>query len=150
MTHETYENLMRVQLKRQSQGALQGDWNGVADASRQIVRLNAEMAESISPNAVGHQPPPPLPRLVRPFIVCAAMLQKGRIITGARHYDAIMRSQMKASEGLAWWRGCEQGFIDQRGNFLTRGEAHKLAAANGQILRRCAGDHETLCSENLY
>jgi len=78
------------------------------------------------------------------------MLQNGRIITGARHYDAIMRSQMKASEGLAWWRGCEQGFIDQRGNFLTRREAHKLAVDNSQIRRRCGGDHETLYSENLY
>jgi hypothetical protein len=31
-------------------------------------------------------------------VVCAAMLKEGRIITGARHFDEIMRRQMEATE----------------------------------------------------
>lgn len=44
----------------------------------------------------------------------------------------------------------EQGFIDQRGAFLTREEAHKVATGAGQIIRRCGGDDGRLFSENLY
>jgi len=68
-------------------------------------------------------------------IVCAANRKDGRIITGARHYDKVMREQMIASEGLEWWRSCEQGFINQFGEFLTREEAWVIANANGQIMR---------------
>jgi len=86
------------------------------------------------------------------FVVCAANRHRitGRIITGARHYDTIMRLQMESAEGSEYWKGCEQGFIDQRGNFLTREEARILAYKNGQIRKRCGGDHEKLFSENLY
>lgn len=44
----------------------------------------------------------------------------------------------------------EQGFIDQRGNFLGRQEAWQVAQAAGQIIRRVGGDTEaggTLYSE---
>ena len=54
MTYETYENLSRVQRKRQLQGVSRGDWIAVADAVKQINRLNTEMAESISPLPFGH------------------------------------------------------------------------------------------------
>jgi len=54
MTQETYENLMRVQMKRQRQGAQRGHWNAVSDASLYIARLNEAMAESISPTQSGH------------------------------------------------------------------------------------------------
>ncbi len=82
-------------------------------------------------------------------IVCAAMLKEGRIITGARHFDKIMRAQMEASEGIKWWKSCAQGFIDQFGDFLDRKEAWKIASQRRQIRKRvsCAG---TLYSENLY
>ena len=43
-----------------------------------------------------------------------------------------------------------QGFIDQRGNFLTREEAWIVAEASGQIIRRVGGDGKKLYSENLY
>jgi len=82
-------------------------------------------------------------------IVCAAMLKEGRIITGVRHYDEIMRTQMQASEGLAWWRGCTQGFIDQFGDFLNRQDAWKVADEQGQI-RHEVSTPGTLYSENLY
>jgi hypothetical protein len=93
----------------------------------------------------------------KPWVVCAANRSRvtGKIICGARHWDSIMRQQVKwpteKSAGLPEeWRGAEQGFIDQFGNFLTREEAYKVALGNGQIARRCGGDNGTLFSENLY
>jgi hypothetical protein len=85
-------------------------------------------------------------------IVCSAIKHKdtGRIITGARHFDQIMREQIKASEGIASWRGSPQGFIDQFGDFLDREEAFMVATEQDQIRRRCGGDDGTLFSENLY
>lgn len=81
----------------------------------------------------------------------------GRIILGARHWD----KQMHTHCGLYRYAGypkqdtefSEQGFIDQRGVFLTRQEAWKVAEAAGQIIRRVGGDGAhggTLYSENLY
>ena len=89
-------------------------------------------------------------------IVCAAMRNSaGDIVTGARHYDGIMRQhieRLRESHGHDVWskNDIAQGFIDQRGEFLTREEAHKVAAEAGQIIRRCGGDEGKLFSENLY
>lgn len=83
------------------------------------------------------------PGLLHPvvrLIVCAAVRnrQETIIVCGARHFDGIMRAQIAAmNTAEKIW---EQGFIDQRGNFLTRGEAWKIANAAGQIRRRCGGD----------
>lgn len=84
------------------------------------------------------------------------------IICGARHYDEVMRTailalyshcldldtamKMARHEG---WYGCEQGFIDQKGEFLTREQAWKIAEAAGQI-RQVTGKPGTLYSEDLY
>lgn len=86
------------------------------------------------------------------WIVCAAnrLRESGRIVCGARHFDAIMRAQMVASEGIDVWKRSEQGFIDQFGTFRTRKEAHTIATKNSQIRRRCGGDDGHLYSENLY
>ena len=90
-------------------------------------------------------------------IVCAAVIKEGRIITGARHFDKIMRSQMKSAEGVAWWQGCQQGFIDQFGDFLSRQDAWVVATGQAQIrrevssIRREVSSTGTLLySENLY
>ena len=89
-------------------------------------------------------------------VVCAAMRNSaGDIVTGARHYDGIMRQhieRLRETHGHDVWSksDIEQGFIDQRGEFLTREEAHKVATEAGQIIRRCGGDDGTLFSENLY
>lgn len=91
----------------------------------------------------------PLNRLV----VCAALKHTdGSIICGARHYDddEIMRQQIVRASNASGWRGAEQGFIDQKGVFLTREEALEVAKAAGQIKRRCGGDSKRLFSENLY
>ncbi len=89
---------------------------------------------------------------VYPWIVCAANrhCETGVIVCGARHFDNIMREVMKVSGGFPHWLNCDQGFIDQKGVFYTREEAHAVALKNGQIRYRCGGDEGTLFSENLY
>lgn len=85
-------------------------------------------------------------------IVCAAMRHQetGRILVGVRHYCPLMRAQIEASEGVKHWKGkCDQGFVDQYGNFLDRKEAWVIAEKNGQIKREVA-PKGTLYSENLY
>jgi hypothetical protein len=57
---------------------------------------------------------------------------------------------MEAAEGTKSWLGCEQGFIDQHGVFLTREEAMVIALDGDQIRRRVGGDSEQLFSENIY
>ena len=81
-------------------------------------------------------------------IVCAANRHRdsGRIICGARHWDNIMRSQVKEGEKFTGW---DQGFIDQFGDFLDRQEAWIVAAEQDQI-RRLVSATGTLYSENLY
>lgn len=83
-------------------------------------------------------------------VVCAAIRGKaGRVICSARHFDDLMRRQV-AADVFGDWSVAEQGFIDQRGEFMTREEAHKIATEAGQIIRRCGGDEGRLFSENLY
>lgn len=82
-------------------------------------------------------------------VVCAAIRQtNGFVICGARHFDTIMREQIEHSD--LNWKQAEQGFITQRGEFLTREQALHVALANGQVIRRCGGDDHELFSENLY
>lgn len=87
----------------------------------------------------------PMPRRV----VCAAIRNaKGDIICSPRHWDALMREQVVKAD--ADWSRAEQGFVDQRGVWLTRIEALAVAVSAGQIMRRCGGDDDELFSENLY
>ena len=82
-------------------------------------------------------------------VVCAAnRLASGLIVCGARHHDAVMNAQIKASGESHI--GETQGFIDQFGNFMTRSEALQVALRSGQRKKRCVGDSEQLFSENLY
>lgn len=83
-------------------------------------------------------------------LVSAAIQKEGRIITGPRHYDSTMRSQIEASEGWDFWKGgVKQGFVDQMGHFYGRDAAWRLAEKNGQIIRKVSTPG-TLYSENLY
>lgn len=78
-------------------------------------------------------------------IVCAAMRARhGTIVCGVRHWDEIMHG---AAHGKSGW---EQGFVDNRGQFLTREEARPIALAADQIIQRVGGDEGRLFSENLY
>ena len=88
----------------------------------------------------------PLPRQ----IVCAAIRKNGLIICGARHFDEIMRGVIKAMPEPNYCKW-EQGFIDQKGIFLTRQEAFTLAKERGQIQTKTGSpDIPTLISEDLY
>jgi hypothetical protein len=87
-------------------------------------------------------------------VVCAACkLEDGTFIVGARHMDGIMHAT-RARIGKEFLHEPDaQGFIDQRGVYMTRQEAWKVAEAAGQILYRCGGDTIDggyLFSENLY
>jgi hypothetical protein len=82
-------------------------------------------------------------------IVCAANRKRftGEVVLGIRHWDAFMNHL--DTEGDPF----DQGFIDNKGAFLSRTEAWTIAEAAGQIIRRVGGDDTnggTLYSENLY
>ena len=95
-------------------------------------------------------------------IVCAACRSSktGAIFAGARHFDPIMHSQINAVTGdvsTPKWHEIlgpiEQGFIDNRYNFLTRQEAMILAKSNGRnicIENGCGGNEDILFSEGIY
>lgn len=82
-------------------------------------------------------------------IVCAAIMNRNtlEIIAGVRHFDKIMCSQMDCHNPI--WYNPEQGFLDNKGNFLSRVEAYKVAEAADQIIRDC-GNNKRLFSEHLY
>jgi len=83
-------------------------------------------------------------------IVCAAVLYpNGNILCGPRHFDSTMHKQIAVCPE-AYKGNPIQGFIDQNGIFLTRGEALEIAKSQGQILYSCGGDDLRLFSENLY
>jgi len=91
--------------------------------------------------------------LSKPYIVCAAIKCGNIVITGARHYDLLMRSTMKQIFGddTSKYPTFEQGFIDQYGKFYDRHEAYKLAKENGQIRKEFATSTiDMLFSEHLY
>lgn len=60
----------------------------------------------------------------------------------------VMHAMIKALPPASWG-SAEQGFIDQRGNFLTREEAWIIAVNNNQIIRHLSSSG-VLYSENLY
>lgn len=77
----------------------------------------------------------------------------GAVITSPRHWDNVCRDTADRDVNPDSWFGAEQGFVDQRGVFLSREEAWRVAEAAGQIRRRVGGDTRnggTLYSENLY
>lgn len=95
-------------------------------------------------------------RLAMQRVVCAAVLstKTGTIVTGARHFDELMRKSLntiKALDETPHDYAKNQGFIDQFGNFLTREEAYEIAEKRGQIIRECGNKGQrTLYSEHLY
>lgn len=95
-------------------------------------------------------------------IVCAACKHKdGTIVLSVRHFDSFthatldLRKQIDPSEN---WQACEQGFVDQFGNFLDRCDAWVIACAASQIFKLVGGQTKEdigkigikLYSENLY
>jgi hypothetical protein len=106
-------------------------------------------------------------------VVCAANRHEvtGLIVTGARHLDSVMRTQIFALTGnghevsvdwinnvdtlitsdRGWYPPDCQGFIDNFGDWLNREEAWYVADKAGQIIRQNEfGRVGYLFSENLY
>ena len=85
-------------------------------------------------------------------VVCAAIRRKdGKIVCGARHFDAAMRGQfLRGGKRPKKWFSAEQGFIDQWCVFMDRQEAWKVAEAAGQIKYGRDYSKGTLYSEDLY
>lgn len=98
-------------------------------------------------------PAPPIRR-----VVCAAIrAADGEVLLGIRHYSADMHRQIEQRRDGAKFthrHDEDQGFVDQRGVFMSREEAYALADVNGQITRRFACgeglDGPKLYSEGLY
>jgi len=93
-------------------------------------------------------------------VVCAAIRCEkiDTIFCGVRHGDGLMIGQMKTIVDLDGgdWHDVlgfqEQGFVDNKYNFLTREEAMIVAKEAGQTIcvRGCGGSDTTLFSEGLY
>ena len=88
-------------------------------------------------------------------IVCAAMRDRktGVVVASVRHWDEICNMYFNGDEEKIMAFDDEQGFLDNRYNFLTREEAWHIALAANQIIRRVGGDEAKggrLYSENLY
>ena len=86
-------------------------------------------------------------------IVCAAMrdTETGKVICSVRHWDELVQHHFDRKQAIEF--NDEQGFVDNKYQFLTRTEAWQVAEAAGQIKRRVGGDTidgGTLFSENLY
>lgn len=83
-------------------------------------------------------------------VVCAANRYGELIVCGARHFDMVMRAQIKAANLVR--ATPEQGFIDQWGVFMSREEALAVATAAGQInVRRPKNPpFDELFSEDIY
>ena len=87
-------------------------------------------------------------------IVCAANKCSDLIVLGVRHHDKLMNDTINNLEDTGvinpkW----EQGFVDNKGEFVTRTKAWRIALTANQIINRVGGDTAgggTLYSENLY
>lgn len=66
-------------------------------------------------------------------VVCAANRYGDLIITGARHFDKVMLSQLNAVRDRSALGKATLGFIDQFGVFMDREEALTVAVAAGQL-----------------
>jgi hypothetical protein len=91
-------------------------------------------------------------------VVCAAIrASDGDLLLGIRHYSTDMHAVIQARRDgnkFAHRHDPDQGFVDQRGVYLTREEAYRVANEAGQIIHpeRCGEglDGPKLYSEGLY
>lgn len=74
-------------------------------------------------------------------------------VYGVRHYDKFMHKQLDELEKnykyplLGW----EQGFLTNKGRFVGRKEAMKIAKAQNQVIRLSGSPNsDILFSEDLY
>lgn len=98
------------------------------------------------------------------YIVSAAQRNAdGRVIMSVRHMDHLFwrnvldlaaDQQLPLGElphKVTLWQECEQGFVDNHGDFLTREQAWPIALDAGQILQKELNwQRGCLHSEHLY
>ena len=75
------------------------------------------------------------------------------VVAGPRHYDTVMHRVIDAIDDAIWKKVvlAYQGFLDNRGTFLTRHEAFKVATKAKQIIKKSGNpDSKLLFSEDLY
>lgn len=77
------------------------------------------------------------------MITESAIIKEGIIYTGRRHHN-IINDNVKQ-----FFNGCEQGFITDTGEFVSREEALKIAIECNQIIKKC-GNSEVLYSEDVW
>lgn len=103
--------------------------------------------------------------MVEQFVVCAAnrfTFVDGTqlVVTGVRHWDPLMHAQVRALD-QSTWAGMvkeEQGFVDNKGKYLSRYEAWNVALSADQVRQLVGNQHmlrsedasNQLYSENLY
>lgn len=122
---------------------MQLDNNGSLSDLKQLV---INRLSSILPALHSNQPVA-LPELVVSAACRAVSNGKEHIVLGVRHFDRLMSEtiEMMGISSLDF----EEGFITNKGRYITRQEAMQLALANNQI-RRTVSDDTRLYSENLY
>lgn len=71
-------------------------------------------------------------------VVCAAIrAADGSLLLGIRHYSKDMHEQIRArTDGSKFKHRLDedQGFVDQRGIFMSREEAFNVASRAGQVI----------------
>ena len=80
-------------------------------------------------------------------IVNAAMMHEGKMWTGRRHYE-IIRDIVEGT-GVSRAKG-EQGFVTDKGKFVNRSEALKIAISSGQVEEGKTINRKHLFSEDLW
>lgn len=103
------------------------------------------------------QPLPKLPKKVPEVIVCAAVKifnitdpSIECVIPGVRHYDSFYHEILSNFLYENEWGELEQGFITNKGRFVSRKEALEIAKANNQIKHDIGYEPDELYSEMLY
>lgn len=74
-------------------------------------------------------------------------------VYGLRHYDPLMRKQIKELEKQYKYAllDYEQGFLTNKGRFVGREDAMKIAKEQGQVIRLSGSPNaDILFSEDLY
>lgn len=95
----------------------------------------------------------PVGRRVRRVVCAAIRAEDGSLLLGIRHYSSDMHEQIaERREGWKFLRrnGDDQGFVDQRGEYMTRRQAWNVAEAAGQVRRAGHDGDGVLYSEDLY
>lgn len=100
------------------------------------------------------------PEDAKVHIVCAAIKRGDHIITGPRHFDDIMRMQVKmygmangdSPDNPQLWADWDQGFVDQFCRYYSREDALAMTKKHRQPVdfENQSGVTGCLFSEGLY